>query len=79
MAVALLTGRGHPSLTALLGTGPVLREQDVALVGTRDLDTLEREALRASGIHVFTMHDIDRRGLAAVTEEAMISWERITV
>ncbi len=35
------------------------------------LNSLEREALRASGIHVFTMHDIDRRGLATVMDEAI--------
>jgi arginase len=72
MSVAALTGRGHPRLTALLDSAPVLRETDVALVGIRDLDRVEREALRASGIHVFTMHDIDRRGLASVMEEAIM-------
>jgi arginase len=73
MSVAALTGRGHPALVSLLGDGPVLRDSDVAMVGIRDLDPLEREALRSSGIHVFTMHDIDRRGLASVLEEAIAS------
>jgi arginase len=72
MSVAALTGQGHPRLTSLLDSAPVLRETDVALVGIRDLDMVEREALHASGIHVFTMHDIDRRGLASVMEEAII-------
>ena len=72
MSVAALTGRGHPRLTALLGTSPVLRASDVVMVGIRDLDTAEREALRHSGIQVFTMHDIDRRGLASVMEEAIM-------
>ncbi|PMP77675.1 MAG: arginase, partial [Chloroflexus aggregans] len=40
-------------------------------VAVRDLDPLEREALRASPISVFTMHDIDRRGMAAVMEQAL--------
>lgn len=71
MSVAALTGRGHPQLTHLLGTSPVLRDSDVVLVGIRDLDTAERMALRSSGVRVFTMHDIDRRGLAAVMEEAI--------
>jgi arginase len=72
MSVAALTGRGHPALVSLLGDGPVLRDSDVAMVGIRDLDALEREALRSSGVHVFTMHDIDRRGLASVLEEAIM-------
>jgi arginase len=77
MTVAALTGRGHPQLAALLNPEErqgraVLRDADVAMVGIRDLDPHEREALRASGIQVFTMHDIDRRGLASVMEEAIM-------
>jgi arginase len=71
MSVAALTGRGHPALTHLWGEGPALRDTDVALIGLRSIDPLEKEALRASGIHVFTMHDIDRRGMAAVMQEAI--------
>lgn len=71
MSVAALTGRGHSALTTLFDA-PVLRDRDIALVGVRDLDTLERDALKASGIHVFTMHDIDRRGMASIIEEAVI-------
>jgi arginase len=71
MSVAALTGRGHPALTGLHGPAPVLRDADVALVGIRDVDSLERVALRESGVHVFTMHDVDRRGLATVMEDAI--------
>ncbi|KPV51469.1 arginase [Kouleothrix aurantiaca] len=72
MSVAALTGRGNPRLASLLGGGPVLRDSDVVMVGIRDLDPAERAALRQSGIQVFTMHDIDRRGLASVMEEALM-------
>jgi arginase len=78
MPLAALTGRGHPDLTAPLGRRPVLHEPDVALIAVRDLDPLERQALRASGVHVFTMHDIDRRGLAAVMEQAITLVSRYT-
>ena len=71
MSVAALTGRGHPALVGLHGAAPVLRDSDVALVGIRDVDGLERLALRDSDIHVFTMHDVDRRGLATVMEDAI--------
>lgn len=71
MSLAALTGHGHPALAQLLGSGPAIRASDVALVGARDIDTTERAALRHSGIHVFTMHDIDRRGLARVMDEAI--------
>jgi len=72
MGLAVLTGRGHPTLTGLIGRIPVLRPGDAALVGVRNLDDGERELLRTSGVHVFTMHDIDRRGMAAVMEEAIL-------
>jgi arginase len=70
MSVAALTGRGHPLLTGLAGRVPAFRPERVALIGIRDLDPQEREALRASGIYVATMHEIDRRGMATVVEEA---------
>jgi len=72
MGLAVLTGRGHPMLTGLIGRTPVIRPEDAALVGVRNLDSGERELLRTSGVHVFTMHDIDRRGMAAVMEEAIL-------
>jgi arginase len=70
MALAALTGRGHPLLTALAGRTPAIRPEHVALVGARDLDPLEREALRSSGVKVYTMHEVDRRGMATVVDEA---------
>lgn len=72
MGLAALTGLGHPMLTGVLGQTPVVRPADVALVGVRNLDDGERKLLRASGVHVFTMHDIDRRGMASVMEEAIL-------
>lgn len=78
MPLAALTGRGHAQLTAPLGHRPVLRDPDIALIGVRDLDPLERQALHAAGVHVFTMHDIDRRGLAAVMEQALTLVSRYT-
>jgi arginase len=68
MSLAALTGRGHPHL---VGADTVIDERHVALVGVRDLDATEQIQLRASGVHVFTMHDVDRRGMAAVMEEAI--------
>lgn len=71
MPLAVVTGRGHPLLTGLAGRTPAIQPGHVALVGVRDLDPLEREALRHASIHVFTMHDIDRLGMAAVIEAAI--------
>lgn len=71
MSVAALTGRGHVSLTTLLASVPAVREANVVYVGVRDLDPLEIVAMREAGVHVFTMHDIDKQGMAEVMEDAI--------
>jgi arginase len=45
--------------------------QHTVLVGIRNLDEREKQEVRASGVHVFTMKDIDRQGAAAVMEQAI--------
>jgi hypothetical protein len=42
-----------------------------ALIGVRNLDEREKAAVRASGALVFTIKDIDRLGIAVVTERAL--------
>lgn len=71
MPLAILTGHGHPRLTAIGTTVPIIQPHHVALVGLRDVDPLERTALRASGILTFTMYDIDRHGIATIIEQAI--------
>ncbi|MFC5973078.1 arginase [Halomarina salina] len=48
-----------------------VKPENVALVGLRSIDRTEREELRESGVSVFTMSDIDERGITDVTEEAL--------
>merc|ERR1712039_718142 len=43
-------------------------EDRCALIGIRDLDAAEREFVKKSGLHVFTMQDIDRHGIGQVME-----------
>ena len=45
--------------------------EHTVLVGIRNLDDEEKEQIRASGVHVFTMKDIDREGIAAIAERAL--------
>ena len=71
MPLAALCGLGSRELVDLGRAGPKLRPQDVVLIGVRDLDDAERVLLRESGIAVYTMRDIDDRGLAAVARAAL--------
>ena len=70
MPLAVLLGSGHSELVEA-ARAPRLSVDDVALVGIRQLDGLERERLRDAGIHVFSMRDIDERGMARVASEAL--------
>lgn len=71
MTLALLLGDGYPDLVDVGRPAPMLRPGDVVMIGVRDLDPEERERIRNSGITVYTMRDIDERGIGAVTREAM--------
>ncbi len=50
---------------------PMIDERHTALVGIRSVDHGERERLRALGVSVFTMYDIDRHGIHHVVSEAI--------
>src|SRR4051812_17369343 len=71
MPLAALIGDGPPELTELLGYKPKVEPRNVALVGLRDLDSKERREIKVSGVHAFTMRDIDERGLREVMSEAL--------
>ena len=71
MPLACLLGKGSPALTGLGYAGAKLDASRCALIGVRDLDTQERELLKASGVRTFTMAEIDKRSLATVMDEAI--------
>ncbi len=71
MPLAHLLGRGDPDLAGILGYSPKLNPDKVVLIGIRDIDAGERKIIRESGIHVFTMRDIDELGMAKVARKAM--------
>jgi arginase len=71
MPLASIMGYGPPELTELAGIKPMVEPHSVALVGVRDLDSKERRLVKDSGVHVFTMRDIDERGMRDVMSEAL--------
>ncbi|MEX2261997.1 MAG: arginase [Bryobacteraceae bacterium] len=71
MPLACCIGSGPPELTGLFGYSPKVNPAQVALVGLRDVDAMERPQVRQSGMRVFTMRDIDERGMRWVMEEAI--------
>ena len=71
MPLAAIIGYGSPELVELMGFKPKVEARNVAVVGARDLDAKERRIVKESGIHVFTMRDIDERGMRDVMAEAL--------
>lgn len=71
MVLSALAGFGDERLVSVDGRRPKVDPGNVALIGVRDLDAGERSLLASSGVHVFTMHDVDRLGLARVVEGAV--------
>lgn len=59
MPLAHLLGYGDPQLSSILGANPAVAPENVALIGIRDIDRVEREFINRSGITAFTMRDID--------------------
>lgn len=71
MPLAALLGMGRPEITAIAGPGPKVEARNVALIGVRTIDELEKENLRKSGIHYFNMRHIDEKGMFHVMQEAI--------
>src|SRR5271169_1656751 len=71
MPLSALIGYGAPELALLLGYKPKVEPRNVAIVGVRDLDAKERRLVKDSGVHAFTMRDIDERGMREVMSEAL--------
>ncbi len=71
MPLAVLLGRGSKGLVDLGRRGAKVKPKDVVLLGVRQLDDKERGVLKQSGITVFTMRDIDERGINETALDAL--------
>jgi arginase len=72
MPLAALLGLGPEQLRSILNDLPKIAPENAVLIGVRDIDAAERENIRRAGVtEVFTMRDIDERGMRAVMEEAL--------
>ena len=68
MSLAVLLGRGHPRLTHRV---PSIRPENASVLGARELDTGEKRLISELGVRVFTMSEIDERGVATCMDEAL--------
>jgi arginase len=78
MPFACCLGYGPPELTGLAGFSPSVSPRNAVLVGVRDVDKREKAIVKQSGLTVYTMRNIDERGLRKVMEEAIAIADRDT-
>jgi arginase len=71
MPLAHLLGYGDSRLLDIWGGGAVLRPEDLVFIGVRSLDEGERQLIKQLGLKVYTMKELDGRGLAEVAAEAL--------
>jgi arginase len=71
MPLAAIMGLGPAELGNIFNFSPKVHAENCVLVGIRDVDAHEKENIRKAGVEVFTMRDIDERGMRTVMEEAL--------
>jgi arginase len=71
MPMAAIMGYGPRSLTHIFDFSPKIQPENAVMIGIRDVDEQEREMVKKSGVRVFTMKEIDRRGIGTVLDEAL--------
>jgi arginase len=68
--LALATGRGQPDLTGLAGAPPLVRHEDVVVLGIRDADE-HRDELRRLSITCLSEGELRAAGLGAAARRAL--------
>ncbi|HMD72016.1 MAG TPA: arginase [Bryobacteraceae bacterium] len=71
MPLGCILGMGPAELAGMFEYRPKVLAERTVIVGLRDVDREEKSRVRESGVHAFTMRDIDERGLRPVMEEAI--------
>ena len=72
MPLAALLGLGPNRLGNIFGYSPKVAAENTVLIGVRDIDAAERANIKRAGMtEVYTMRDIDERGMRTVMEEAL--------
>ncbi len=71
MPFAAVLGKGAQELVNIGGRFRKVHPEDCVLVGVRNLDPKEQNLIRNSGITVYTMEEIDRRGICEIMTQAV--------
>ncbi len=71
MSLAISMGWGEEALTTIGGYSPKVKPENTIIIGARMLDEGEKQLIKEKGIKVYSMHEIDRLGMAKVMQESI--------
>jgi len=71
MTVAISLGYGYPQLVNCAKFKPKVLPQDICILGAKDIDKSEQDFIKAMGINMFTLFDIEKYGIVQVFDEAI--------
>ncbi len=71
MPLAVILGRGAPMLLDLLAAQPMVSVENTAILGLRAVDPGEKDRIRRLGVSVYSMKDLDERGVSTCVREAL--------
>jgi arginase len=63
MPLAASLGLGNRQLTHLVGFAPKVNPKNCVMIGIRSIDTMEKEIIKKLDLSVYTMMDIDKKGI----------------
>ncbi|MEE8119837.1 MAG: arginase [Gammaproteobacteria bacterium] len=71
MPLSHVLGFGKKELSELAGFSPMVKPEHVAIFGVRDIDQNERDMIDKAGVRVYSMSEIDERGIRVCIDEAI--------
>lgn len=71
MPLAVSIGLGDERLVNLHQPGQKVKPENIVMIGVRSIDPGERALIKAQGIKVYTMHEIDKYGMTKVMQDAI--------
>lgn len=78
MPLAALLGFGDPKMTKLLHDEPVLRPENICLIGIRSFEEGEMALLKRLNVKIFFIEEVFERGIKTVLQEAVEHVSRAT-
>ncbi len=75
MPLAVAMGKGNEKLVELCGFSPKVEPENVALIGIRSIDQIEKTIVKILKPAVYTMSDIDKHGIHRIISKILKQFE----